>query len=132
MYREGLLGFVVYRCRCLEETEWVGFKVGPVGRCVVHVLRRFRGRRAVIRFGRRDGSGLGLGGIGGSNLGRRIIKIKVPYFGRVVCGARCEVLDIRGEKNASEVVLVRLEGTYRNDARYLSVLDHAPDVDITL
>lgn len=116
----------------MEETEWVGFKVGAVGRCVVHVLRRFWGRRGVIRFGRRNGSGLSFGGVGGGNLGRRVIKIKVPYFGRVVGGARREMLDIWGEKNAGEVVLVRLEGTYRNDARYLGVLNHAPDVDITL
>lgn len=61
-----------------------------------------------------------------------IIEVEVPDFGCVVGRTGCEVLNIWGEKDSGEVVLVGLEGADGHDASDLSILEHAPDVNIAL
>lgn len=63
---------------------------------------------------------------------RSVVGIKVPHLGGVVGRAGGQVLDIGGEENTGEVVLVRLERADGDDTRGFLALDHAPDVDVAL
>jgi hypothetical protein len=55
-----------------------------------------------------------------------------PDLSRVVSGASCEVLDVRGEQDASYVIFVGGEVGYRDKGCLLAVLEEVPDVDIAL
>lgn len=66
------------------------------------------------------------------DLGGGIFRVEIPHFGSVVSGAGGQVLDIRRQENAGEVILVGLEGADRNDASGFFILNHTPDIDIAL
>lgn len=91
----------------------------------------------------RRGCGLSLGLLGSLRslsvvelldgyLGRSVVCIKIPHLGGVVGRASGKVLHIRRQEDACQIVFVSLESANRDDASGLLILDHAPDVDISL
>ena len=62
----------------------------------------------------------------------RLEILDFPDFGGVVCGAGCEVLDIRREEDAGDVVFVCREVSYWYQGGLFAVLHEVPDVDVTL
>jgi len=77
--------------------------------------------------------GLGVRGrLGRIFFGLGVVRVQVPDFGGMVGRAGREVFDVRRKKKTRQVILVCLEHGDRDDARNLGVLDHAPDVDVSL
>lgn len=62
----------------------------------------------------------------------RGVGVDTPDTGVVVGGAGCKVADVGGEKYASYVGGVGLEGGYGYYGCDVAVLDHAPDKDVAL
>ena len=50
----------------------------------------------------------------------------------VIGTACCEMTDVRGEQNSRHVSIMSLKGRYRNQRGEVTILDHAPDVNVAL
>jgi len=62
----------------------------------------------------------------------RLEILDFPDFGGMISTASCKMLDIGGEKNAGDVLIVGLEVCDWDQGGFLTMLDKEPDKDITL
>ena len=50
----------------------------------------------------------------------------------VIGAACCEMTDVRGEQNSRHVSIMSLKRRYRNQRGEVTILDHAPNVNVAL
>lgn len=71
-------------------------------------------------------------GLGALLVGNGLDVLDLPDFGRVVGAARGELLDVRREEDAGDVLLVGAEVGYGNELGAVVGLEELPDKDVAL
>ena len=60
------------------------------------------------------------------------VRVDGPDACVVIGAACCEMTDVRGEQNSRHVSVMSLKGRYRNQRGEVTILDHAPNVNVAL